>query len=186
MRILTLIFIFFALAMAHGAPTQIILLRHAEKPDDPADPSLSPKGRERAEALVSLLGPKDAPLTRKAPIAALYATRITKNGRSLRTRETLAPLAKKLGINVNTPYKSEEVEDLARDVLANATYEGKTVVICWTHQEIADLAGAFGVNPKPDKWKDKRFDKFWILDFRGGTVKFRESAQRLLPGDAKR
>jgi len=41
---------------AMGQPAQVILLRHAEKSDDPADVHLTARGRERAQALVALLG----------------------------------------------------------------------------------------------------------------------------------
>jgi hypothetical protein len=170
---------------AFGQPAHIILLRHAEKPDNPADVHLSPQGQERARALVSLFG-SNSPLTSNAPVAALYATRVTRHDHSQRTGETLAPLAKELGLSVQTPYETSFYPLLARDVLANSAYLGKTVVICWTHHHIADLAGALGVKPKPAPWKDRTFDRLWLIKPTGGSAGLQDLPQRLLKGDTKR
>ena len=36
-------------------PTRILVMRHAEKSDDPADPDLTSNGRKRAKALASFI-----------------------------------------------------------------------------------------------------------------------------------
>ena len=173
-------------ALVAGAqPAQIILLRHAEKPDDPAAVNLSPRGEERARALVSLFG-RGSPFTSNAPVAALYATRVTKRDRSRRTGETLAPLSKDLGMPVNTFFDSDTYSLLTTSVLNNPAYRGKTVIVCWTHHDIAQLAGALGVRPQPAPWKDKTFDRLWIIAYREGRIEMRDAPQRLLKGDAKR
>ena len=180
-----LAFCLFLSALASGAPpAQIILLRHGEKPDDADAEHLSARGKERALALVSLLG-RGAPLTHNAPVAALYATRITKHNRSQRTGETLAPLSKDLALPVNMAYDSDNYSLLVRSVLNNPAYSGKTVIVCWTHHDIAQLAAAFGVRPGPDHWKEKTFDRLWIITYREGRVELRDAPQRLLKGDAK-
>lgn len=168
---------------AWSQPAQIILLRHAEKPPDQTAAHLSPRGEERACALVSLLG-KTSPLTSNAPIAALYATRVTRHDHSHRTGETLAPLAKALGLPVQTPWQSEHYLLLAHEVLSTPAYRGKTVVICWTHHHLADLAGALGVIPKPPPWKDKVFDRYYLITFGSGKPTLQNLPQRLLPDDA--
>lgn len=168
---------------AFGQPAQIILLRHAEKLDDEAALHLSPRGEQRARALAEFLGKPNA-LTSNAPIAALYATRVTKHSHSMRTGETLTPLAKRLGLPVKTPYETERYSLLAGAILSDRAYQGKTVVVCWTHHDIADLAAALGVRPEPPKWKDKIFDRFWLLHFGEGSVSLRDLPQRLLPGDS--
>ena len=170
--------------IAFGQPAQIILLRHGEKPGDPAATHLSARGDERARALVSLLG-QHSPLTSNAVVAALYATRVTKHGNGVRTGETLAALARELGLTVQTPFTSENYKLLARRVLADPAYRGKTVIICWTHHELAALAEALGVKPKPPKWKDEVFDRFWVIGFNEGKANLRDIPQGLLPGDAK-
>ena len=170
---------------ALGQPAQIILFRHAEKPDDPSALHLSSRGEARARALVSFLG-TNSTLTSNAPIAALYATHVTQHHHSERTGETLAPLAKQLGLPVQTPYETGWYSSLARDILSHADYRGKTVVICWTHHNLADLASALGVKPKPAPWKDKTFDRLWIIQPGDAKSGFKNLPQHLLKGDSKR
>ena len=165
-------------------PAQIILLRHAEKPTDEAEVSLSPRGRERAQALVALLG-RRSPYTTSAPVAALYATRVTKHDRSQRTGQTLAPSSQDLDLPVNTAFGSGEFASLASSILRNPSYRGRTVIICWAHGEIVQLAEALGVRPKPPPWKDKVFDRLWVITVTSSGATLREVPQRLLPGDSR-
>jgi hypothetical protein len=165
-------------------PTQIILLRHGEKPEDPSAPHLSPRGEDRARALVTLLG-RNSRLTSNAPIAALFATHVTKHDRSHRTGETLAPLAHELGLVVEEPFDSDNFGPLARRILTDRKLQGKTVVVCWTHHRLSQLAGALGVRPEPPPWKEKVFDRLWVLEYDHGRVSLRDLPQHLLKGDAK-
>jgi hypothetical protein len=173
-------------ALTAGAqPAQIIILRHGEKPDDPAAVHLSPRGRERAAALVSLLG-RNSRFTSNAPVAALFATRVTRHDRGERTGETLAAVGRDLGLPIDRTYDSDSGALLAASVLRNPAYRGKTVIVCWTHHRLAGLAGAFGVSPPPGPWKDQTFDRLWILRLHDGRVEWSDVPQRLLPGDSKR
>lgn len=180
----TLALLLLSVLSAAGQPAQIILLRHAEKPDDEAALHLSSRGQQRARALADFLGQPNA-LTSNAPIAALYATRVTTHAHSQRTGETLGPLAKKLGLAVQTPFEAELYPLLARDILRNRAYQGKTVVICWTHHDIDALAEELGVHPRPPKWKDKTFDRLWVIRPGSRDAPFQDLPQRLLKGDSK-
>jgi hypothetical protein len=166
-----------------GQPAQIILLRHAEKPRDKAAVHLSPRGQERAAALTSLLG-RTSLLTSNAPITALYATKVSSHDRSQRTGETLAPLSKELSLPVMTPFRSNNYRQLAAKVLSDTTYRDKTVVICWTHTEIAELASALGVKPTPRHWKSTVFDRLWIITFPQDNAQLTDRPQHLLAGDS--
>lgn len=89
----------------------IFVVRHTERADAAtggatmmaADPELSEAGRARAEALATAL--KDA------GIAAIFATEYT------RTQQTAAPLAKRLGVTVQT-VPSKDAEALVAKVKA--------------------------------------------------------------------
>jgi hypothetical protein len=175
--------ILFAAITACGQPAQVILLRHAEKPAEADAVHLSPRGEERARALVSLLGGHSL-LTSNAPVVALYATRVTKHDRSQRTGETLGPLARDLGLPVRTPFGSDEYSRLAASVLGDPTYRGKTVIICWTHHDLAQFAGALGVRPLPPAWKDNTFDRLWRITFSPGHTQLIDLPQHLLAGDS--
>ena len=170
----------------HAQPAQVILLRHGEEPADKANVHLSLRGEARAQALASLLG-MNSPYTTNAPVAAVYASRVTKNGRGFRSGETMAPLGKALGLPVSTPCEGDEYRHLVRAILHNKDYVGKTVIVCWTHEYLPDLAQALGVTPKPPPWRDKVYDRLWIVRLKQeGPAELQDAPQRLLKNDAKR
>jgi len=150
-------------------PAQIILIRHAEKPDDDADPHLSPAGVKRAKQLVSFIK-TDPGMKRFGLPVAVFATETTKDNNGQRTQETVAPLAAALKLAVQTPYHGKDYAALAKQILSNPAYVGKTVVICWNHEEIPQLAAALGVAPEPPKWKSSVFDVVYVIRYRLGSA----------------
>jgi hypothetical protein len=150
-------------------PAQIILIRHADKPADPGDPHLSPAGVKRAEQLVSFVM-TDPTMTRFGLPVAVFATRTTRDANGQRTQETVAPLAKALKLPVLTPFLGKNFAELAKAILANPAYAGKTVLICWNHEEIPQLAAALGVTPQPPKWKTRVFDQVYVITYHKGRV----------------
>jgi hypothetical protein len=113
-------------------PAQIILLRHAEKPPDETNVHLSATGKERARALVQFFTNTPA-LTRNGMPVALFAARPISRSHSKRPVETLEPLAKHLKLHILTPHTATECSALAKKVLDDPAYDGRTVVICWVH-----------------------------------------------------
>jgi len=150
-------------------PAQIILIRHAEKPDDPKDPHLSRVGMQRAERLVSFIT-TNPDLTRFGRPVAVFATRTTKHENGQRTQETVAPLARALKLPVQTPYLGEDYAKLAKLILATPAYAGKTVLICWNHEQLTQLAAALGVKPEPPKWKAGVFDRVYLISYPAGKA----------------
>ena len=150
-------------------PAQIILIRHAEKPADPADPHLSRAGVRRAERLVSFIM-TDPAMTRLGLPVAVFATQTTKHDNGQRTQETVAPLARALKLLVQTPYPGKDYAALAKLILANPAYAGRTVLICWNHDEIPQLAAALGVTPEPPKWKESVFDRVYVISYHDGKA----------------
>ena len=148
-------------------PAQIILIRHAEKPADPADPHLSRAGVKRAEQLVPFIT-TDPAMTKFGLPVAVFATRTTKHDDGQRTQETVAPLARALNLPVQTPYLGKEYAALAKLILADPAYAGKTVIICWNHDAIPQLAAALGVTPAPPKWKGSVFDQVYVIAYHDG------------------
>lgn len=180
------IFIFVFLVGAQiilARPAQIILLRHAEKPEDESNLHLSAQGKERAQALVQLLTATPVFTTNGLP-AALFATQLTLHGHSRRPKETLEPLAKHLKLPIQTPYPAKDYAKLAERVLHDSGYDGKTVVICWVHDFLPQLAHAFGAKPKPADWKHTVFDRVLVITFHGKKVACKNVPQHLLPGDS--
>lgn len=149
-------------------PTTVMVIRHGEKPHgdeegiDAAghedDSSLTRTGWERARKLTSTFGPPRAGLKRPARI---YAARANAKGEGARTRETVAPLASKLGVAVNTRFGKGDEQALVRD----ASSRPGPALISWSHKNISKIADAFpGVTPRPpSSWPDDRFDVVWVF-----------------------
>jgi hypothetical protein len=150
-------------------PAQIILIRHADKPANPEDPHLSRAGMQRAERLVSFIT-TDPAMTRFGLPVAVFATRTTKDNNGQRTQETVAPLARMLKLPVQTPFLGKDYAALANLILADPAYAGKSVLICWNHEEIPQLAAALGVTPKPPKWKGSAFDQVYVISYHDGKA----------------
>lgn len=150
-----------------AGPAHIILIRHAEKPADSDDPHLSPAGVKRAGRLVSYIMTDPAMVKLGAPVA-VFATQSTKHDNGQRTQETVAPLAAALKLSVQTPFLAKDYAALAKQILANPAYAGKTILICWNHEEITELATALGVEPQPPKWKGSVFDAVYVISYDKG------------------
>ena len=151
-------------------PAQIILIRHAEEPRDKHNPHLSNRGVKRADRLVSFFG-TDTLMTRFGLPVAVFATRTTNDGFGQRTQETVTPLAQHLHLPVQTPFLSRQYAALAGLILRTPGYAGKTVLVCWTHSSLPQLAGALGVRPRPHNWKDTVYDQGYVITYAGERAK---------------
>lgn len=144
-------------------PATILVIRHAEKPADDTDIHLGPEGKKRARALPDLFR-KSARRPDPFPLPDFIFA--TKNSRhSSRPVETVTPLAKKLGLDINTSFADHEFAKLVHELYTNPKYGGKTVLICWRHGTIPDLVLGLGATGVPDKWKDHVFDRVWVVTF---------------------
>jgi hypothetical protein len=150
-----------------AGPAHIIVIRHGEKPADSDDPHLSPVGVKRAGRLVSYITTDPAMVRLGAPVA-VFATQSTKHDNGQRTQETVAPLARALKLSVQTPFLGKDYAALAKQILANSAYTGKTVLICWNHEEIPELVAALGLEPQPPKWKGSVFDQVYVISYDTG------------------
>ena len=166
-------------------PERIILLRHAEKPADEADIHLSERGRQRAAALADWATNSPAWKTNDRP-AAIFACKPTAKAPSLRSIETVTPLAARLSLRVQTQFFPKNFAPFARQILDDPALNGQTVVICWTRDELPQLAEAFGVAPGSVVCKSKTFDRLWVVTFRDKRAVVTRLPQKLLSGDAAR
>jgi phosphohistidine phosphatase SixA len=157
-------------------PHIVMIIRHAEKPDDKTDPDLSPQGFERADALAKII-PDHFPRP-----DFLIATKRSKS--SNRPVETLTPLAKALHEEIEATFADEEFDQVAHEVLSDPKYSGKTVLIAWHHQKIPELAKALGVKGAPDQWNSDVFDRVWEITYDNGTASWKDLPENALPGDS--
>lgn len=166
-------------------PKAILIIRHAEKPADDAATGLSPEGKKRAEALPELFK-KTA--SRPDPFPApdfIIATKASKH--SNRPVETVTPLAEALGLEVDSRFANDDLTKLAEEVYTKPKYGGKTVLVCWHHGHIPELATVLGATGVPDRWRDAVFDRVWVVTFggKGENTPLARRPQALMPGDAK-
>ncbi|HEY0812375.1 MAG TPA: histidine phosphatase family protein [Pseudonocardia sp.] len=172
--------------------TVVMLIRHGEKPDG-SDPGVDAQGNEdansltatgwqRANALADLFDPASgqirAGLVRPT---AIYAAGANDDGEGTRPRETVAPLAQRLGITQNNDYGKGDEKKLIGHVIAQP---GATL-ISWQHGELPALAAAFpGASPKPPKdWPSDRFDVIWTFTKTADGWQFAQVPELLLPQD---
>jgi broad specificity phosphatase PhoE len=108
-----------AMQPAQAADTLVVLVRHAEKADEPGpDPALSEAGEQRAQALVGRL--------KHTGIDTIYVTSLQ------RTALTAKPLAQQLDIEPNVYWPNEEGHGAAARALADlirTAHAGETVLV---------------------------------------------------------
>jgi hypothetical protein len=177
------------------ALTKIMLIRHAEKPDEAgavlgvdengrANPAqLSVRGWQRAGALIRFFAPcgQSCSAGIETP-SAIFACKPQNGSSSVRPFSTVWPLAASLQIPVH--YETGKGDEA--DLLNAVTSVSGAALICWPHEPIPSLVRAFaGELPEiPAKWPGKRFDLVWILDRTATGWHFYQAGQMILPGDA--
>lgn len=176
--------------------TLVMIIRHGEKPGEkktgdlpgideagaPDDSSLTEVGWQRARALVNVFDPNGAQLRPGlARPAAIFAAGANEDGEGQRTRETVAPLSKKLGVQVDSSFGKGEEEQLIEKV----TSQPGPTLISWQHGEIPAIAEAFGtVTPTPpSKWPDDVYDVVWTLTKTANGWTFAQLPEMAMPGD---
>jgi hypothetical protein len=158
-------------------PARIILMRHAEKPDDKSIITLSDKGYSRASAL-----PPEFIAAFGKPYR-IYAAANDK--KSIRPYETALPLAESINMEVLAPYVDDDYLNLVNDILSDPELVGRTIVIFWHHGNMANIVEKLG-GPVVKKWDKNIYDRLWILDYTADSIVYQDSAQRLLFGDSKK
>jgi hypothetical protein len=187
--VVTIFFLVAQVSLGLGAPARIIILRHGEKADAW---KLCEIGEQRAKALALTYLGRDAvkSLFEEGEEPAFFFA-IT-----LHTAELASPAAQSWNKPVIfysvlpkaadddedfTKVLNQRTQEAARNVLANPTLEGKTVVMVWEHKHIANETleakhGNEGVTLRqlfkldilpgvPKTWPGDNYDYFWIVDF---------------------
>lgn len=188
--------------MTPNAP-KVMIIRHAEKPDDNPPPhgvdpdgdhdseALSVRGWQRAGALAVLFAPSAGPLQNAALATPrfVFASKLDKDNGSERPQQTVSALIDKLGkaaVRVNFEFGIGAEHELAARAMA---CDGP-VLIAWAHGEIPDIVKGLSLSKKaaamvPDEWPDARFDLVWVFDLdpTSQDYRFSQQPQLLLSGD---
>ena len=137
----------------------ILIIRHAEKPEDGA--GLTFEGEERAKAYVKYF--QDYKLDgRPLKLDHLFATADSKQ--SQRPRLTVEPLGKALGLEIDDRFPAKNPGRFIQELRTRE--HGKTMLICWHHKEIPELVRGLGADPvaflPKGEWPDDVFG--WVLE----------------------
>jgi hypothetical protein len=134
---------------------QVVIIRHAEKPEN--GDNLSCQGQNRALQLATILHQKfSAPDYTYVP--SLKTDKSTAHSRMF---QTVTPLAIKYNLTINSKYQPDDYADI-RDSVFKKT---GTVLMVWSHSEIADLVSALGVK-NPPEWDKADYDSIWVVNFK--------------------
>lgn len=174
-------------ACVQAMPAQVIIIRHAEKYEDPRQIHLSPKGRTRALALAEFFQSDPRVLQFGRP-AAIIAQSPTPKKLSQRSLETVAPLAQALSLPVISQFTYGQSKEMVQWLTGQRQYDGKTVLISMNHIEIKELAQALGVTDlNPRVWPHETYDRLYILTFApkdGRLLSLCNLPENLLFGDS--
>ncbi|CRL60956.1 histidine phosphatase family protein [Proteus vulgaris] len=140
----------------------LVFIRHGEKPDNESG-QLTCKGLNRSLALPNVL------INQFGKPDALFAAapKQSKLGNSLRSLQTLSPLAIKMSLPIHLNYHAKEIKELREDLLSQQ-YENSVIFIAWEHDNLVkvarDIMKKEGGDPKLiPKWKGSDFDSIYIL-----------------------
>lgn len=177
---LLLIALIFAPPTSFADPAHIFIFRHGEKNKD-SDPNLSAKGYKRAAALAKYFSQKS--FTDQYGIPAVFYAASARVDKSERSVQTMTPTAEAFDAKIEDSYEKGDEKSLMKDLLADSSLDGKTVLICWNHAGIPKLLKPLDLK---EDWPKGAFDRFWVLDRKsGGDWKFQDLPQQLLPGDSE-
>ena len=135
-------------------PGAIYLVRHAEKGSVGKDPDLTPRGLARASNIAAILG--------QASITAIFSTP------TVRTQQTAAPLAQRLGVTVQ-PYDPRAPLALVEQVKA-LNVDGAVLVVGHSNT-LPELVRLFGGTPGADIGEEEYARLYQLLRGPDGQVK---------------
>jgi hypothetical protein len=174
----------------------VVFIRHAEKQlgDEPPksvsvdgqlDPeSLTPRGWQRAGALIGLFVPRPDGSGAILPTPThLFASKLGPHSQSRRPRETLEPMSQRLGLAIDASHTQDDLEGLERDIKAATGH----VLVAWEHKRIPLIVARLVGDPAlvPTVWPDDRYDVIWVLEPEPatGALVLRQLPELLLEGD---
>jgi hypothetical protein len=106
------------------------------------------------------------------------------NSKSRRPGETVTPLARLIGRDVDLTFSKGQEKAVAKAAQACSG----PVLIAWQHENINAIAHSILGSPEiaPQIWPDDRFDLIFVftLDPLDGTYSFAQVPQQLLAGDS--
>jgi hypothetical protein len=142
----------------------ILMIRHAEKPDEGR--KLSVAGQQRAQAYVVYF---QSYMLNGRPLNLdyLFATKNSKS--SERPVLTITPLSEAIRLPIDSKHDDDDFQKLADDLMGHHKYDDSNILVCWHHGKILDFAATLGASlstlPPTSNWPSKwHGDVFgWVL-----------------------
>ncbi len=169
-RVIVLIVVSLITHFATAVPSQVIVIRHADKWQESPGNILSPTGYLRAVKFSEYYMEK----FKEAP-DFLFASNPTSKESSMRPIQTLTPLAghKELiqkKVFINHDFTKGDEKKLVEHILNDPQYDKKNILICWQHGVIREkMLHYFGVKEKIT-WLEQDYDTVYILTFKDGNL----------------
>ncbi len=133
-------------------PTQIILVRHAEKRSG-NDPMLTPAGKDRAQAL--------SEISEMFPISGVYSSNYK------RALSTAQPLASKLGVTINKSIFPTHYSELLQDI--ESKHVGKAVLVVGHSNTIPAFVNHVLGQKKLSMIDEKDFSNLYVITINAGS-----------------
>lgn len=151
------------------------LVRHAEKVTsgeamviaDPRDPPLTEAGQARSEQLAELL--KDSGIT------AIWSSDY------IRTRDTAAPLASLLGLDVQL-YDPSDLVGFAAQLKMDT---GQNVLVVGHSNTTPQLSEALGGEPGTPIYEKSEYDRLYLVNLETGESEIQRFGKRYMAEDAE-
>ncbi len=142
--------------------TNILLIRHGEKPTDPTDLGLTAAGKARAMAYVSYFQNFQI---NSALIKLDYLFATAQSSHSNRSYLTIQPLALQLNLKINNLFtdSDKDIAELVNYIQTSSEFNGANILICWHHEKLLEIAKALGALPNtlPKNWPDEVYG--WLI-----------------------
>lgn len=139
---------------AHAENRLIILVRHAEKADTPAnDPQLSPKGEMRATSLITALS--------RTPLSQLIATQYQ------RTQQTLAPIAEARHLPVTIVEAAKPIEEHIQQIVEQVHAVRGNTLIAGHSNTVPLIIKALG-GPEVQAIGEEDYSQLFLLSLNDG------------------
>jgi hypothetical protein len=145
---------FHAHCQSKDAGLRVVLIRHAEKPEEGY--TLNCQGINRARELPNVLYSKIG-LPHVIYVPSFTQSDTTKHARMY---QTIVPFSSKYNLPIYNKYKVNDIDGVSRAILK----QNGTVLVVWEHKGLVDIAKQLGVEEKLH-WKDGDFDSIWIITF---------------------
>lgn len=142
--------------------TNILLIRHAEKPTDQTNTGLILAGQARAMAYVIYFQNYQIN-SQVIKLDYLFAT--AQSAHSNRPYLTIQPLGQALNLNIDSHFTNsdEDVAALTNYIQTDPKFNNANILICWHHEKLLQIANALGAphDTLPNDWPDSVYG--WLI-----------------------